>query len=241
MKNKFLTIFFVFIYLFTHAQETSKYSFSLGIGRGYDDGLVYLPSMPTIHLGLDYEIIEWISIEMNIFSYYRHYGDSYLIKEPIHDYPIMDIVVEESFGPFATKEMIDKIKNTGIKDIKMEWELKAMSIPLTIGVLFSSPLLYRHHKIGIMLGLGVGFYSYNWPKDYTGIEEIVLKDGTVYKDLFISLNTEFRNITPFEHICLSYSYCLKDISFGFRISELSRRIGWQHHMFDSSIFVKLKI
>ena len=230
------------IVLFTQssfAQDESRYSLSLGLGTGYDDGLIFLPSMPTMHIGLVYNFNDWVALESNVFSYSRQYTDSYLIKDLNHGYPVVDIVVEESFGPFATEDVKEKIRSTGVLDIQTKYTLKALSIPFTVGLRISPQ--FRNHIFGLFAGIGLSYQSYNWPRDYVGIEQMVLKDGTVYKGLFLSLNTEFRNITPLEHISLSYSYSFRDWSIGIRLSELARWIGWQHHIFDSSIFVNLKI
>jgi hypothetical protein len=239
--KKYLAIIMLLIFSgqIAYTQSESRFSFSVGIGRGYDDGFSYLPSMPTLHLGLSYEIIDWVSIETNIFSYYRTYSDVFLIKDINFGYPLMDIIVEESIGPFATSEMLEKITNTGIKDIKSDLTLKALNIPWTIGLNIAPE--YRNHRFGFFAGLGLTYYSLNNGRDYYLLEEIVLKDGTKYNGVLLSLNTELKHLDLVDHISFSYSYIFKDMSVGIRASRLGGWISDLTHIFDTSVFVKLKI
>ncbi|MDV7402744.1 hypothetical protein RZS08_65585, partial [Arthrospira platensis SPKY1] len=163
------------------------------------------------------------------------YLDHVLIRDLNRGYPVMDIIVESSEGPFATEDVLDKIKNTGIKDLNSNLTVKALSIPWTIGINISPH--YHRHKFGLFAGMGLGYYSFNNQRDFILLNYITLKDDTVYNGVILSLNTELKHFNVVDHFRLSYSYVFEDFEIGLRFNRFGVIMDTRDHILDTSFFI----
>ncbi len=214
----------------------------LSLGQGYIDGLIWLNWFPTIGIGYEKEINRFYSVNFHIYSYLREYPDSYFTDDA-NGHPIMDIIVEDAWGPFVTAADKNKIKSVGIKDIDPRLTIKEFSLPVTLNLNFNA-IRFWGHNLGIIGGIGFCYSTNNYSKDYFPIKRITLNDGTEYVDVQLSMQTEFRSFDPFlEHIALFYEFKSKNFKLGFKFGEYGYYFGNIEgaYSWDSSVFIKLKL
>jgi hypothetical protein len=222
-------------------QQKNGYLY-LGIGQGYVDGINWVSAFPTISLGYEKEMNKYFSINFHLNSYYCTFGDSYFTDDA-NGHPIMDILVENAWGPFITDKEKEKIKNVGIKDLSSEnFTIKQYSLPAILNLNFNA-IRYKNHNLGLGLGGGFSYSIYNWWKDYFPIKKITLNDGSIYENVQLSQGTEFRNIDPFlEYISIFYEYKSKKFNLGLKFGAYGLYLGnYGAYHYDSSIYFKLKL
>jgi hypothetical protein len=222
-------------------QSNKNQYLSLSLGQGYDDGIISLTRLPTIGFGYEKELNRFLSLNIRMFSFYRKQPDGHFISDFAGRLPIMDVIAENAWGPFITQADKDKIKNVGVKDFDPSWTVKMLSLPVILGANIY-PLNYMNHKLGINLGLGLSYSSYNYSKDFYPVKQITLNDGSVYRDLYLSMGTEFKNLDFIESIVLLYEYRSKNIKFGFRFGSYGRYFGGGGmSIWEAAVNISLKI
>ncbi|MBK7096040.1 MAG: hypothetical protein IPH57_13700 [Saprospiraceae bacterium] len=223
------------------AQELSNKNqyLSLSLGQGYDDGIVSLTHLPTIGLGFEKELNRFFSINFRLFSFYRSQPDSYFIEDS-QGRPIIDIIVETAFGPIITQSDKEKITNIGIKDLDADWTVKMFNLPMIVGINFF-PVSASSHQIGLNLGFGLNYSSYNWPRDFHTIKKLELNDGSIYQDLYLSQDTEFKTIEPIDCLGIMYEYKLKNLKIGIRFGSYGLFYSKNIVVWESAIYTNLKI
>ncbi len=245
MKKFFLLLIALLIFILGLNAQAKKYKndyLHLSIGLGYIDGIIKLNNYPIIGIGYEKEINKFLSINFRLSSYYRRSVDSYYTDDA-NGHPIIDIIVENAWGPFITEADIEKIKNTGIKDVGLRTDLtiKEFNMPF-IASLVIYPLRYRGHRLGLLIGGGVSYNSLNYFKDYDPISKIKLSNNDDFQDVQLSQQTEFRNIGLIDSQVLIYEFRLEDFKVGARFGVSGYHWGWKNSLhWDLSVCLSLKL
>lgn len=228
--------------LVSQSEDNKNQYLYISAGQGFVDGIIWLNWFPTIGIGYEMELNRFFGLNLNVYSYYRKYPDSYFTDDA-NGYPIMDIIVENAWGPFITEEDRKKIQNVGIKDFDPGWTIKEYSLPVTLNLNFNV-IKYRGHNLGVTGGIGFCYVNTNYSKDFAPVMKITLNDNSVYEvDVVLSQGTEFRSIDPFsEHLALYYEYKTTDYKFGIKFGNYGYFYGnYGAYNWDSSFYIKLKI
>ncbi len=220
-KSNLIFVFFFFLCQMLPGQSDfsgNKHTLRLSMGLGYEDGLVLLSKIPTLGIGYEYALNKRFSIASHVLSYYRNMPDSYFDKNFNGTRPTLDLIANGASGPFITEADRERIRRTGIRRLSPKKTIKSLSLPIDIGIMFY-PVNRKRHKIGLNAGLSLTYETYNWWRDYYDGVTITLEDGTVYENLFLSLNTEFRNISPGASLKIIYEYYFDHFGLGFRFGN----------------------
>ncbi len=236
MKHK-IFIFFLLLFGLNLSAQTKpkenllpKNQLIFALGFGYGDGLNSLSRRPTIGIGYERRLFRWLSLSTHILSYYQNYLDL------ISDSDVLLDIKRGSTSPFITKEQQDKLNNSGVKQLYPGFVIKSWSVPMDVGVTFY-PLCKKHHRIGINIGFSMTYETHSYYKDFfTG--NLILADGTK-KAIFLSVPTEYRNISPGIVSKIHYQYIFDKASIGFRFGNCNGVIdefGRNEPVWDTSLF-----
>lgn len=241
-------LFSIFIAMFSHfllgqsQVSEPKHSIRMSIGWGYEDGWVSLTKIPTLGIGYEYALGKRIALSGHLMSYYRNMPDSYFDQNLNGARPTLDLIAHGVSGPFITEADLERIQRTGIRRLSPKRTIKSLSLPFDVGITFY-PIHSDQHKVGLNAGLSLTYETYNWWRDYYDGVSITLEDGTVYDNLFLSLNTEFRNLSPGISTKIFYEFHFKDYGLGGRVSNYNLFSFGQSNLtvWDTSIYLILKI
>ena len=242
MKNTYL--FFMFLFTinsqsFCQSKNNNNQYLIFSIGQGFDYGFISVKKNPTLGFGYEKDLSKYFSVGIKIWYYYRTFKDSDLLSDGFGR-PVVDILIQGAYGPFVSKEEIDKISDVGIKYLDPGNTIKELSIPVIFTISFY-PLKFHNSRLGLVGGLGAGYNSYNWWRDAFPLKKIILNDGTEYTELYLTQNTEFRNIMFQDYLSITYSYEMKKMILGCNFSDYAQFIGGYNHNLEISLFAKLKI
>jgi hypothetical protein len=220
MKKLIIKCFALVLTFSAFAQSHSlpqKHLVRLSTGVGFDDGLFFSTKAPSIGISYEYALNQHFSLAAHLLSYYRDIGVNHAIIDTRTYRTAADLIMRGFFGPFLTQADLDRIEQTGIKKLSPERVLKTLSLPLDFGISFY-PVNTSRHRMGINCALSLTYESYNFqPGTYT--VELELKDGSIYRDIFISLNTEFRHLALGLGTRLFYEYHFNDYAVGLRLGS----------------------
>lgn len=240
-----LVHFLIFLNLSLGAQgdpNPSQYqSLSLSLGMGFDDGFTAIAQTPALGLRYEYAFGKNLSVTSHLLSYYRTMPDSYFDRSPNGGHILVDLIAAGTMNPFATEQDLEELSEQGIKALTARRTIKMLSVPIDIGISWY-PISSPRHKVGVNLAFSMTYESSNWQRDYFEQVEIVLEDGTLYDQAFLSVNTEFRNWTPGTSLKFIYEYHWLDYAFGFRLGNYNT-LFWadaNYPIWDTSLFFVLK-
>ena len=225
------------------SDTTSKHQLRLSVGLAAGDGLVNAALAPTLGIGYEYRLSKRWSAAAHILSYYQSAGELNSIFSPAVGVTA-DLVIRGIQGPFITPADWDRIEQTGIKKINSANTLKLMSIPIDIGFIFY-PLVHKRHRLGLNAAVNLTYESYNFFIVPHGVI-IELEDGTIYQDVFLSLNTEFRHLVMGLNAKMFYEYHFDRMAIGLRastynvIGENIDFLGKGEPIWDSSLYITVK-
>jgi|GEM_PF-1493358 len=201
------------------ADQHPKNTFRISTGLGFEDGLISLTWMPTLGITYERALSKRFAASLQLYSYFRTQPDGNF-SDDLNGSPVLDIIANGAYGPFLTAEDLEHIAETGIKQLSPQKTIKFLSVPMHIGLTFF-PICSEKHRLGYNVGFGVTYEASNWYRNVYPIREMILEDGTVYTNLYITLNTEFRNFSPgFSHH-LFYEYSFQRFGLGGRIGSFN--------------------
>lgn len=196
--------------------KLKKNVFTMSLGLGYADGLIYETQNSVPIFGFSYErlISKRFSLSAHSLIYYRSYPDSY--AQGINaDYPLLH-KFRGSSSPLLSQVEKDKLANSGISQLDPIATVKFLSLPVDLSVTYY-PISTKRHRLGINAGFSITYESHNWYQDQAN-GFLTLPDGTK-KQITLGLQTEYRNFSPGLTTKLIYDYSFKDYLIGARISN----------------------
>jgi hypothetical protein len=212
MKLVFLFIAIIYCSLLSiHAQDfKSKNSFLFTTGITLEDGFIYNINMPIIGLGYNHKLNNTFSMDIGLNSIYKILKDvTYLGAEAIN------IATRNSQSLFISQHDRDNIIEKGIKDLASEGTVKYLYLPLNLS-LNIRPLRIKSCSLGISVGTTAIYGSYKASRDEFTMD-ITLKDGTLFENVTLKQEIEFRNLI----VGGSYSRLYFMYDFGDRGLQLS--------------------
>ncbi len=216
MKKHYLLLF---LHLLTSALSQAQTArsnpsylnqFRISLGLGYEDGLIYLASVPAFGLSYERVLSKRISLASHLLIYYRTLPDSY--TQGVNGKPVLD-QFRGTNSPFLTPTQRQELENAGIKALGPTYTVKFMSVPMDVGVIVY-PICRKKHRLGVNLAGSVTYEVHNWFRDIdSGV--LTLKDGTKH-EISLSTPTEYRNLSAGINLKLVYDYRFKDYALGLR-------------------------
>ncbi|MBX2928927.1 MAG: hypothetical protein KF852_13915 [Saprospiraceae bacterium] len=210
-----------------------KLKFTLGLG--FDEAIILKSQLPTIGIGYDSKLSERFFLTFNILSHYRRNSD--VVFDRVLNSPVADILALGAWGPFMTDEEVRLIENKGVKAFPSQATIKSLAIPADVGIIYYVMNGHRH-KLGINVGFNLMYQNHNYFRDYLPVEYIQWLGSAqpAVPDIYLSVPTEFRSISPGFNARFIYELHAKDTVLGLRIGSYDV-LDFGSRLFSSSLTV----
>lgn len=203
------------------AQETAwpthKHSIRMHIGVGFDDGLLFSTTAPLLGFGYEYRLGRHWGVGADITSFYRATSVIFQFANPANGTTSANAIIAGLVtGPFVTEADRQYIADTGIRRIDPRGQ-KHLSMPLAMGLTFY-PVSSRRHRLGLTPALNITYESQSIFSGSRGVE-LELNDGTIYRNVFVTLNADYRQLVLGFSPKLSYEFHARQWALGLRLGN----------------------
>ena len=212
VRSFLLLLSFLFFQKLLIAQ---KHSLKLGLGLGFQDGLVLYQGhrTPVMSIGYEYHLFKNLALTSNLVHNYRALVDYRTSNTALQFFKYTDYVRGVDNAIMSVEQQKELEKN-GIIPLEARYTLKLYNLYWDAGITVY-PLSIKHHKIGINVSVHADYETRSYYRDELP-GYLILENSKDSIPIQLQVPVEFRSLNLGSNLKLSYEYHFNTFFLGTR-------------------------